>query len=156
MNKGLNKGLNPWDNRKEMRHGFQTIWLAIIGCHHCCDPVGSNLAWESIDKLYENHTVATIVTYAYPKEIENAMKRFPGNVIASLDETLCAKMLVGKRAEAAITDPNVMLYSAKKLGITNIKILKKDLPKKALVIALRNDGANKQRIEFLNKILMEN
>jgi polar amino acid transport system substrate-binding protein len=117
---------------------------------------GSDLAWENIDKLYENHKVATIVTYTYPKEIENAMKRFPGNVISSPSETLCAKMLVGKRAEAAITDPNVMLYSANQVGITNIEILKKDLRKKALVIALRNDDASKQRIEFLNKILTEN
>ena len=119
-------------------------------------PTGSNLAWETIDKLYENHKVATIVTYAYPKEIENAMKRFPGNVISSPNETLCAKMLVGKRAEAAISDPNVMLYSARQVGITNIEILKKDLQKKALVIALRNDDASKQRIEFLNKMLTEN
>ncbi len=116
---------------------------------------GSNLIWESIEKLYENHKVITIETYIYPKEIEDAMKRFPGNVIGSPNETLCSKMLGRKRAKAAITDPNVMLYSAKKAGVTNIEILKNNLQKKALVIALRNDDASKERIEFLNKIISQ-
>ncbi|MCP4115018.1 MAG: hypothetical protein GY737_06340 [Desulfobacteraceae bacterium] len=114
---------------------------------------GSNLAWESIDKLYETNKVITISTYVYPKKIENAMKRFPGNVISSPDESLCAKMLAKKRAGAAITDPDVMLYNAKKEGIRNIEILKKNLQKKELVIAFRDDEANRQRLEFLNKIL---
>ncbi|MCP4115019.1 MAG: amino acid ABC transporter substrate-binding protein [Desulfobacteraceae bacterium] len=141
---------------EEVAEGFvasQPVDWSYIGV---LAPTGSNLTWENIDTLYKNHKVATIVTYAYPREIEDAMKRFPGNVITSPNETLCAKMLVGKRAEAAITDPNVMLYSAKQVGITNIEILKKDLRKKALVIALRNDDANRERIEFLNKILTEN
>ena len=115
---------------------------------------GSNLAWETIDKLYETNKVITISTYVYPTEIENAMKRFPGNVITSPDEVLCAKMLGKKRAQAAITDPDVMLYNAQKQGIKNIEILQKNLQKKELVIAFRDDEANRQRREFLNKILI--
>jgi len=116
---------------------------------------GSNLAWKNIDKLYEKNKVITIKSYVYPMEIENAMKRFPGNVITSPDEALCAKMLGKKRAKAAITDPNVMLYNAKKEGIKNIEILKNNLKKKELVIAFRDDDTNRRRIEFLNKILTE-
>jgi polar amino acid transport system substrate-binding protein len=115
----------------------------------------SSLAWESIDRLYQKNKVITIKTYVYPLEIENAMKRFPGNVITSPDEALCAKMLGKKRAKAAITDPNVMLYNAKKEGIKNIEILKNNLQKKALVIAFRDDDTNRRRVEFLNKILTE-
>ncbi len=116
---------------------------------------GSNLAWESIDKLYEKNKVVTIKTYVYPMEIEKAMKRFPGNVINSPDEALCSKMLGKKRAKAAITDPNVMLYNAKKEGIKNIEILKNNIQKKELVIAFRDDDINRQRLKFLNEILTE-
>mgnify|MGYP001553429348 CR=1 FL=1 len=62
------------------------------------------------------------------------------------------KKLSFGRYDAAITDPNVMLYLANKEGIDNVEV-HKDVLKKELVISLRDDAENKKRIELLKKII---
>ena len=114
---------------------------------------GSNISWESIEKLFKNFKIGIIKTYVYPKSIEDAMKKYPHNIKKTVNEVSLVKMLSTKRIDVALTDPNVMVYNAKKNNINNVEILNNNLIKKALVISFRNDEENKRRIEWFKKIL---
>ena len=65
-----------------------------------------------------------------PDEIQDAAKKYPDNVDYAPNEVLLARMLSKKRDDAALTDPKVMMYIAKKEGLTNIVILKNVVMKK--------------------------
>jgi len=115
---------------------------------------GSKATWEGIDKMFANYRVGIIDTYTYPQDIADAMKKYPQNTKSAPDELSLVKMLSSKsRFEVALTDPNVMLYFAKKNNIDNIQILNQNIQKKELVISLRQGEDNIKRIELLQKIL---
>ncbi len=63
------------------------------------------------------------------------------------------KKLSTGRFDVALTDPNVMMYLAKKAGITSLEPMKKDMGNKPLVISIRKGADNQKRIDLLNKIL---
>ncbi len=114
---------------------------------------GSDVIFNNIDELFKKYKVGIIQTYVYPKEIDDAIKRYPEHVDKTPDEVSLVRKLSAGRHVVAITDPNVMLYLAAKEGISNIEHVKGIAIKKELVIALRNDKDNKMRIELLEKIL---
>ncbi|MFZ5569159.1 MAG: hypothetical protein ACOZF0_02050 [Thermodesulfobacteriota bacterium] len=115
---------------------------------------GSAAKWESVDQLFSQYRVGIIDSYEYPKEIADAVKKYPDHVKLAGDETALVKMLASKtRFEVALTDPNVMQYHAKLQKMDNIQVLNPSIQKKELVISLRNDEANKKVIERLNKLL---
>jgi len=115
---------------------------------------GSNATWESIDKMFANFRVGIISTYAYPQDIAEAIKKYPHNTKSAPDELSLVKMLSStSRFDVALTDPNVMLYFAKKNNIDNIQVLNQNIQKKELVISLRQGEDNIKRIELLQKIL---
>lgn len=113
----------------------------------------STLVWKDIDTLVKNYKIGIISTYVYPELIEQAVKKYPANVDYSQTEGELMRKLSGKRFDAAITDPEVMIYTAQIVGVTNIKVLNKSIMSKPLVVAFRNGADNTKRVEILNKIL---
>ncbi|MBN2653188.1 MAG: transporter substrate-binding domain-containing protein [Spirochaetales bacterium] len=116
---------------------------------------GKSISYKDMDDLFKNYKVGIVSTYEYPKEIADAMKKYPKNVDESPDEVSLLKKLSAGRFQVAITDPNVMMYLASREGISNIEVLVQVVVKKELVIALRNDPDNQARIEFLKKLLKQ-
>jgi len=41
--------------------------------------LGSNLRFESVDDLFKNYIVGIVQTYAYPKAIDDAIKKYPNH-----------------------------------------------------------------------------
>lgn len=113
----------------------------------------SNVSFENIDDLFKKYKVGIVQTYVYPKDIDDAMKKYPDHVDRAPDEISLLKKLSGGRHPVAITDPNVMLYLAAKEGISNVVAMDKIVMKKELVVAMRDDAKNKSRIELLKKTL---
>ncbi len=116
---------------------------------------GFYVNFENIDDLFKKYRVGIIKTYTYPKVINDAIKKYPHNVDASMNEMSLLKKLSKGRHPVAITDPNVMLYLSEKEGISNIEFFKL-IMKKELVISFRDDEDNKQRINLLKKLLKKN
>jgi len=112
----------------------------------------SNIAWNGLDNLFKTNQIGIVQTYVYPDFIQRLIKKYPYSIANANDETSLVKMLSLKRFDAAITDPSVMFYYAKKNNI-KVKIVKNNLQKKELVIAFRNDPENKKRIELFESIL---
>ncbi len=110
-----------------------------------------NVEYTSIDELCSKYKFAIITTYVYPKEINDAVKKYSSNVVEAQDEMSLLKMLSKDRFSIAITDPNVMLYHAGKAGISGIKEYKV-LQKKKLVLALRRGKNTEKRAKLLRKL----
>jgi len=111
-----------------------------------------NITFKSIDDLVKKYKVGIVKTYIYPKEIADALKKYPNHADGSPNELSLLKKLGKGRIKVAVTDPNVMLHLATKEGIDNIELIKVVM-KKELVVALRNDDENKSRINLLKKLL---
>ncbi|MDM8549102.1 transporter substrate-binding domain-containing protein [Desulfobacterales bacterium HSG2] len=115
---------------------------------------GSSVSFESIDDLFRKYKVGVVKTYAYPKTIADAMKKYPDHTDGARDEVSLLKKLSKGRHPVAITDPTVMMYLAEKNGIDNVETLKVVM-KKELVVALRDDEDNRDRINLLKKLLKD-
>ena len=106
----------------------------------------------SIDELFEKYSVGIVRTYTYPKDIDEAIKKYPHHVEGAPNElSLLNKLSVG-RGDVVITDPQVIQYLAKKEGIFNIETVKVVM-KKELVLAFRDDEENRIRLKLLAKLL---
>jgi len=114
---------------------------------------GAMIPSESIENLLKKYRIGYIKTYVYPKEIATALKKYSAKADGSPNEFSLLKKLSTGRIDVAITDPNVMLYVAEKEGIDNIEMIKV-IMKKELVVALRNDSENMNRINNLNQLLL--
>ena len=114
----------------------------------------SNVSFGSIEDLFKKYIVGVVKTYAYPKPIAVAMKKYPNHTDGAPDEVSLLKKLSQGRHPVAITDPNVMMYLAGKNGIYNIETVK-IVMKKELVVAFRNDEDNRERISLLKKLLKD-
>jgi polar amino acid transport system substrate-binding protein len=110
------------------------------------------IAFKDVEQLFKNYSVGLVRTYVYPQDITEAAAKYPGHVDYAMSEDTLLQKLAGGRHPVAITDPSVMLYLAGKRGIDNIEVVKV-LTKKDLVIALRLDAENKNRIYKLQNIL---
>ena len=110
------------------------------------------LEFISVEQLFEKYRVGLVETYTYPQEIEAARTKHAKNAELAPDETLLAKKLQAGRNQAAITDPSVMKFVGQKVGVDDIEVVKV-LEKKELVIALRNDQENQERIARIRKAL---
>jgi len=110
------------------------------------------VTFDSIEQLFKKYYVGVVGSYIYPKEINDAMKKYYQHVDAALNELLLLKKLVKGRGKAAITDPNVMFYLAEKEGISNIEIVS-TIGKKELVLAFRDDEMNRDRLKVLERLL---
>ncbi len=114
-----------------------------------------NVQWQTVDDLFKNYSVGIIKTYVYPQSVQDAMHKYPDNVHLAPDEMSLLKKLSIKRDDVALTDPAVMTYLAQKNGTDNVTAHAKIIEKKPLVIAFRDDPANRKRLERLNKLLKE-
>lgn len=113
--------------------------------------------FESIDELFKKYSVGVVSTYTYPKIIEDAIKKYPHHVESALNESSLLKKLLLGRGDVAITDPNVMRYSATRAGISNINIKNLSvIMKKELVVAFSNNEENRIRLKLLTKLLQNN
>jgi len=112
----------------------------------------NEVKFKNIDELFEKYTVGVVNTYIYPKEINDAMKKYPQHVEGATSEiTLLKKLSIG-RGVVAITDPKVMLHLAEKEGISNIEVINY-IMKKELVVAFSDSKENRKRLKLLVKLL---
>jgi len=112
------------------------------------------ITFESLEQLFKKYRVGVVGSYIYPKEISDAMRKYPQHVDAALNELLLLKKLVKGRNNAAITDPNVMFYLAEKEGESNLEIVS-SIGNKELVLAFRDDEMNRERVKVLERLLKE-
>ena len=112
------------------------------------------ITFESLEQLFKKYRVGVVGSYIYPKEISDAMRKYPQHVDAALNELLLLKKLVKGRDNAAITDPNVMFYLAEKEGESNLEIVS-SIGNKELVLAFRDDEMNRERVKVLERLLKE-
>ncbi|MBA6223050.1 hypothetical protein H4J51_06890 [Colwellia sp. MB02u-18] len=112
------------------------------------------ITFESLEQLFKKYSVGIVGSYIYPKEISDAMRKYPQHVDAALNELLLLKKLVKGRNNAAITDPNVMFYLAEKEGESNLEIVS-SIGNKELVLAFRDDEMNRERVKVLERLLKE-
>jgi polar amino acid transport system substrate-binding protein len=112
------------------------------------------ITFDSIEQLFKKYRVGIVGSYIYPKEISDAMGKYPQHVDAALNELLLLKKLVKGRDNAAITDPNVMFYFAEKEGESNIEIVS-SIGSKELVLAFRDDEMNRERVKVLERLLKD-
>ncbi|MEH6404395.1 MAG: transporter substrate-binding domain-containing protein [Sneathiella sp.] len=136
----------------EVSEGFTAsdpIDWSVVGLMQRTD---HKITYESVDKLFKEHKVGIVSTYVYPKAIMDAIAKYPDHVDKSKDEIVLLRKLSKKRYDVAITDPNVMMYLAKKEGITNVEPNKEIIEKTALVIAFRNDAENQSRIQLMKDL----
>ena len=110
------------------------------------------LNYLSIEELFKNYSVGVVSSYIYPKEIEQAMDKYPQNVEPAPNELSLLKKLSAGRGFVAITDPKVMMYLAEAENITNIEPVA-TIMKKELVVGFRNDERNKKRLQVLHSLL---
>ncbi len=115
---------------------------------------GNRVSFESIDDLFKKYKVGVVQTYVYPKDIADAMKKYPDHTDGAPDEVSLLKKLSAGRHPVAITDPTVMMYLAVKNGIHNIEAVKVVMNKE-LVLAFRDDEDNMDRINLLKKLLKD-
>lgn len=112
----------------------------------------SSVCFESIDDLFKKYMVGIVQTYAYPKVIADAVKKYPNHTEKAPNEISLLKKLAMGRHPAAITDPTVMMYLAGRNGIYNVETVKAVM-KKELVVAFRDDEDNRNRINRFRKLL---
>ena len=112
----------------------------------------SSVYFESIDDLFKKYMVGIVQTYAYPKVIDDAVKKYPNHTENAPNEISLLKKLAMGRHPAAITDPTVMMYLAGRNGIYNVETVKVVM-KKELVVAFRDDEDNRNRINLFRKLL---
>ncbi len=113
---------------------------------------GTKLVFSSIDELFKKYSVGIVSTYEYPEIINKSMKKYPFHVDGARNETQLVKKLSAGRHNAALTDPAVMMHLAKKNSISNVELVDV-ISKKELVIALRDDVDNQEKIKFINRVL---
>lgn len=111
--------------------------------------------FDSIDQLFEKYTVGIVGSYTYPKVIADAIKKYPHHAEKASNELSLLKKLSVGRSIVAITDPRVMQYLADRENINNIEVVK-EVMKKELVLAFRNDEENRKRLKLLSKLINDN
>lgn len=112
----------------------------------------TEIIYNDIYDIFENYRVGVIKTYTYPELVEKAMEKHPENVYKIQNETGLLHFLSSGRADVAITDPSVMLFLASKVGIINIEIVEV-LMRKELVVAVRDNPDNREKLIILNRLL---
>ncbi len=113
---------------------------------------GVNFNFTSLRDLFCNYKIGLISSYQYPQEIQIYIKQYSYNIDEAPDEISLMKKLVNGRHNFAITDPNVMKYYAEPLEIRNFETVRV-IMRKELVVAMRDDEENRERIELLYRIL---
>ena len=114
----------------------------------------TQVSFSSIDELFKKYSVGIVISYIYPKVVNEAINKYPQHVDGSSNEIALLRKLSTGRDQVAITDPKVMLYLAQQQGINNVEVVEK-IMNKALVVAFRDDEENKKRLTLLNKLLHE-
>ena len=113
---------------------------------------GTEVKYNSLKELFTNYKIGIVGSYIYPEEISRYIKNYHFNVDKAPDEVSLVRKLVNGRHPVIITDPEVMKYYAGILNISNIEAAG-IIMRKELVVAMRDDEENRERIELLEKIL---
>ena len=115
----------------------------------------SGLTWNGLEDLFRNHVVGYVRTYTYPEIVETLKQQYPQALDPAPHELSLMRKLSRGRNEAALTDPQVMLYTADKDDIYNIEVLHKNILQKALVLSFRQGADNETRLQLLNRLLQQ-
>ena len=118
--------------------------------------LGSGVEWSGLEGLFQNHSVGFVRTYTYPEIVETLKRRYPDAADPAPHELSLMRKLSRGRIDAALTDPAVMLYTASKNRIYNIKVLHANIERKALVLSFRQGADNEMRRQVLNRLLSQN
>ncbi len=109
--------------------------------------------WTDVSNLFERNRVGFVNTYVYPHDIQIQINNVLGANPGAENERDLTRTLSAGRVDLAITDPNVMLYFARELGVDNLEANPKTIAEKALVLAMPNQPAFKARRDLLNKLI---
>lgn len=113
---------------------------------------GTKVNFDSIEGLFNSHTVGYVKTYTYPQRLNEAIAEHKTKAFGAMSEVILLKKLAAGRHDIAVTDPLVMTYLANQHGVAGVEVVKV-LSKHPLVIALRDEPDNQENIKQLNKIL---
>ena len=115
----------------------------------------SGVEWSGLEELFQSHKVGYVRTYTYPEVFETLKAQYPQAVDPAPDELSLMRKLSRGRNDVALTDPQVMLYTAEKDDVFNIEVLHKNIERKALVLSFRQGEDNEARIDLLNRLLRQ-
>lgn len=107
---------------------------------------------NSLESIVSQYRTGYVSTYDYPDYIRSTLDKHPANTRQTMTDLLLLKMLVGQRFDVAIADPLVIEYLAEKHGLQEAQVVL-ELEHEPLVLAFRDEPANKARLERLNKML---
>jgi len=113
--------------------------------------IGSNLEWTGLEALFQSK-IGLVKSYEYPEIITSYAREWKKNVDATPNEKALLRKLSDKRIKVAITSSTVMFHLAEKLGIDNIRVLKR-LCMNPLVVAFRDTPENMKRLRLLEGLL---
>ena len=116
---------------------------------------GDKPDFTDLDSLFRKYRIGIVSTYVYPDGIDKYIKKYHENIDTAPNEVSLLKKLRFGRNHAAITDPSVMKYFAEQLRMKGFETVEM-IMKKELVIAMRDDDENRERIMLLEKILKGN
>lgn len=111
------------------------------------------VSWTSLNDLFKKYRVGFVSNYVYPKDIQILIDRNKLFEAGCDNERDLTRKMAAGRLDLAITDPNVMLYFARELGIESLEANPKLITRKPLVLALPNQPASKARHQLLNELI---
>ena len=116
---------------------------------------GSDIEWAGLENMFKNYVVGYVGTYTYSDEIKILIEKYPDSADSAPNELLLVRKLARGRNQVALTDPSVMLYTAKLENIHNIEILHPNIEKKPLLVSFRVGSDNTRNIEKLKELLKQ-
>ncbi|MEW6991975.1 substrate-binding periplasmic protein [Colwelliaceae bacterium 6441] len=136
----------------EVYEGFvasPTIMNSHLAIMHSAN---SEQLYVNLEQLFTTYKVGVVSSFTYPAIIEKVINSYAKNIVrVNTDGELLTKMN-NQQIDLAITDPDVLNFLAKKQGVNPPQILTQftDFP---LVVALRKQADNNEKIRLLNEVL---
>lgn len=130
---------------EEVRAGFKGSLPLVMSKVGIVQRKGRPVSWTDVADLFENNHVGYVNSYVYPYNIQHQINQDQSQNPGSDNERDLTRILAAGRVDVAITDPNVMLYFAREIGVDNLEANPKILTEKALVLAFPNQPAFEAR-----------
>ncbi|WP_420415478.1 substrate-binding periplasmic protein [Roseibium sp.] len=137
---------------EEVEEGFaasKPVAMSQIGVIRNQNP----LEWSSASNLFNRYKVGFVRTYDYPLGLQALFEKHQAQADANENERELSRTLAAGRIDAAVTDPNVLLHTARELGLTGLVAEKRILYRKPLVVALTKKDGYKRKLALLNQAL---
>ncbi|MES0881999.1 hypothetical protein [Roseibium sp. SCP14] len=113
------------------------------------------LEWSTLEDLFLNYRVGFVRTYVYPTELQRQIYRYYDPDHGSENEKDLARVLAAGRVDIALTDPIVMLHTARELSLDGIDETVTILQKNPLVLAFAKHEGYAGKLRLLNDLLAD-